>query len=210
MTPMKTNAEKGVGLIEVLISLLILSVGMLGVMGLQINAKRSNLEAMQRSIALQLVEDMVGRISMNAYTVDGVDVYLNLGVNKLVEVDTSAINAPAKTCGVGVTCSADELATFDLYQWQLDMAGESVQIGDDADDIRAGGLVQPTGCITGPGDGSGFVTITLAWRGNFPMDQPDLVTLPCGVASGLYDNAVGDAAFRQHVTVRTYIIGLEP
>jgi type IV pilus assembly protein PilV len=209
-TPHGRKGQTGIGLIEVLIALLVISIGLLGVMGLQVNAKRTNYEALERTVALQLVEDMLVRMRTNAYTTAGVDTYLNLGNNKVVEVDASNITAPTKLCDSGNSCSADELAAFDLYEWQLAMAGESVQVGADADDDRVGGLVAPTGCISGPGDGSGFVTVTLAWRGKIPVNQPNLADITCGVASGIYDDAAGDAAFRRHVTVRTYIVGLEP
>ncbi len=46
------HAERGVGLIEVLISLLVLSVGMLGLAGLQMWSLKNNQGAMERSLAV--------------------------------------------------------------------------------------------------------------------------------------------------------------
>ena len=48
----RRNTQAGVGLIEVLISLLILSIGMLGLAGLQIFSLRNNQGAMERSMAV--------------------------------------------------------------------------------------------------------------------------------------------------------------
>ena len=52
---MRTNgprAQAGVGLIEVLVSLLVLSIGMLGLAGLQMYSLRNNQGAMERSMAV--------------------------------------------------------------------------------------------------------------------------------------------------------------
>jgi len=47
-----SRAQRGVGLIEVLISLLVLSIGMLGLAGLQLFSLRNNQGAMERSMAV--------------------------------------------------------------------------------------------------------------------------------------------------------------
>lgn len=46
------HAQAGVGLIEVLVSLLVLSIGMLGLAGLQMYSLRNNQGAMERSMAV--------------------------------------------------------------------------------------------------------------------------------------------------------------
>lgn len=46
------RAQAGVGLIEVLVSLLVLSIGMLGLAGLQMYSLRNNQGAMERSLAV--------------------------------------------------------------------------------------------------------------------------------------------------------------
>lgn len=47
-----SHTQRGVGLIEVLISLLVLSIGMLGLAGLQLFSLRNNQGAMERSMAI--------------------------------------------------------------------------------------------------------------------------------------------------------------
>lgn len=47
-----SGAQRGVGLIEVLISLVVLSIGMLGLAGLQLFSLRNNQGAMERSMAV--------------------------------------------------------------------------------------------------------------------------------------------------------------
>ncbi len=50
--PSASAPQRGVGLIEVLISLLVLSIGMLGLAGLQLFSLRNNQGAMERSMAV--------------------------------------------------------------------------------------------------------------------------------------------------------------
>lgn len=61
----RLSREKGVGLIEVLIAVLVLSVGLLGMVAMQITAKRNSFEAAQRSIATGLSRDILERIRSN-------------------------------------------------------------------------------------------------------------------------------------------------
>ena len=70
MTNMR--AMRGVGLIEVLVALLVLSVGLLGIVGMQITAKKANYEAVQRTTASHLAQDLIARIRANP-TADYVD-----------------------------------------------------------------------------------------------------------------------------------------
>lgn len=63
-TPFKaTVAQKGFSLLEVLVSIVILAIGLLGLAGLQTKANEVEIEAYQRSVALMLVQDMADRIS---------------------------------------------------------------------------------------------------------------------------------------------------
>ena len=67
MNPIHNSSAKqsGLSMIEVLVSLLILMVGLLGLAGLQTQGLRSEFESYQRVQALNLLQDMVGRISAN-------------------------------------------------------------------------------------------------------------------------------------------------
>src|SRR5438067_6771224 len=61
--PMDKN--RGFTLIEVLISMLIMAIGLLGLAGMQAVAQRAEVESYQRAQALVLVQDMVDRINVN-------------------------------------------------------------------------------------------------------------------------------------------------
>ena len=55
-------AVRGVGLIEVLVALLLISIGMLGLGSLQINAKRVALESLQRTKALYFASGILSTL----------------------------------------------------------------------------------------------------------------------------------------------------
>ena len=57
--------QRGTGLIEVLVTLVIIALGLVGVVGLQARMQLSEMEAFQRSQALLLLNDMASRISVN-------------------------------------------------------------------------------------------------------------------------------------------------
>ena len=54
--------QRGVGLIEVLISLVVIAIGLLGLAALQGKAQKAELESYQRSQALILVQDLYGQV----------------------------------------------------------------------------------------------------------------------------------------------------
>src|SRR4051812_21945232 len=62
---MRSNRQSGVGLIEVLITLFVLLLGILGVAALVVQSQRAGVESYQRNQALLLLQDMVGRINAN-------------------------------------------------------------------------------------------------------------------------------------------------
>lgn len=75
-----TRRQTGVGLIEILIALLVLSIGLLGMSALQINATKQSHSLMLRTQAISLAYDIADRLRVNAdraqngsYTVDIAD-----------------------------------------------------------------------------------------------------------------------------------------
>jgi len=132
------RASKGVSLIEVLISVLVLSIGILGMAGLQMSAKQTNFDALQRSTASGLVQDMVERMRANPgalsdYVADPV--------------------VPGTNCTI-TACGASDFAKWDRWEWKQLLSGAS--------ESNRGGLVSPVGCIT---EASGDATVTITWTG---------------------------------------------
>lgn len=119
-------------MIEVLVTLVILSVGLLGVGTLQFIASLNNVDALSRSHAVLVAEQAAERLRLSAVSVTGAR-------GKVVDnayVDASLYNFGNLTCTSGTSdfacfcesfpatlancqvnkCSATQLATFDAYQ----------------------------------------------------------------------------------------------
>jgi type IV pilus assembly protein PilV len=62
---LKINHQKGMSFIEVLIALVILVTGILGAVAMQATAKKGSLDALQRSIASALTQDILERMRSN-------------------------------------------------------------------------------------------------------------------------------------------------
>jgi len=189
------NFQRGVGLIEVLIAVLVLAVGMLSLASMQLAAKRASFEATQRSIATSLAKDIVERMRSNPDQLDAF-VVSNIGD------EASLLATPSKNCS-SVTCTPAELVAHDLAEWESLLVGASEKLGT----ANAGGLVAPRACIT---HAAGVVTVAIAWRGVSSLTNPADST--CGESVvGLYDDpdeAAGNNLKRRLLVVSTFIEGI--
>jgi type IV pilus assembly protein PilV len=189
-----SKSALGFSLIEVLIAVFVLAVGILGVGGLQLMSKRSNLEAVQRSTAAALTQDLAERMRANP---DQLATYTNGGVGRVLTGSTlSSVDCSS-------ACTEAQLASFDLFQFEQALAGVTEKIGTQ----NAGGLFVPLACIDGPNGGAGTYTIAVAWRGRTRLSNPS--THACGAGLGLYDTTGSGPAetdvYRRVIVVSTYI-----
>jgi type IV pilus assembly protein PilV len=103
--------QQGLTFIEVIIALVITVTGILGAVALQATAKKSSFDAMQRSLASSLAQDMIARIRANdisslaGYARDDYGVALDA----LPAVNCSQANIP---------CSPAEILANDLFEWE--------------------------------------------------------------------------------------------
>jgi type IV pilus assembly protein PilV len=92
------NRQRGVGLIEILVAVLILSLGLLGMAGLQANALKSNQSSYGRSQAVMLSYYILD--AMRADRAAAVGLSYNMGATC-----TSGLGDANTTCGA-ITCDA--------------------------------------------------------------------------------------------------------
>ena len=160
--------QQGFSLIEVLVTILILSIGLLGIAGLQSRLQTSEMEAYQRSQALVLLGDMANRLASNR------------------NAASAYVTGPGNPVGVGNTCSTSTASRtdIDLGEWcnALQGAAESITSG------RVGAMLGGRGCVESLG--SGEYLITVAWQGMGPLSAPP-ASVAC--AAGEYDGASGSA-----------------
>ena len=156
------SRQDGVTLVEVLITMLILAIGLLGLAGLQARLKVLQIESYQRAQALMLLKDMSGRIANNRN-------------NALAYVTANPL-------GVDVACDALPLGTRqqrDAAEWCSLLRGASELSGAGDED---GAMVGARGCVENLGTNQYLVTV--AWQGLAPISAPP-VTVAC--ALGEYD-----------------------
>lgn len=183
------SAQRGFSMVEALVTVVIFAIGLLSVAGLQAVAKRSVYESVQRTTAAQMGTALLERMRANSRALG---VYASAGV---LGGGTLGSAPPAQCDDPANSCSAEELARFDLWQWEQQLDGRSAL----SDGAGAGGLLTPSACIRGPADGSAALyTLVLAWKGS--AEQTNEVADACG--AGRYGP---DDASRRIAVFSTYL-----
>jgi len=169
----------GFSMIEVLITIVILMIGLLGLAGLQTKALTAQMEAYQRSQALILLKDMVDRISANRKNAASYVTELN-----------SAASCPA----AGAT-----VASVDLNEWCNALLG-AAEVQDTA---KVGAMIGARGCITqtvAPASGvPSQYLVAVAWQG---LNSTAIPAITCG------QNQYGNEALRRVVALPVTIADL--
>jgi len=102
--------QRGFTMLEVLIAIMVISIGLLGLAALQMHSLRQGQSAYYRSVATQLAYDMSDRMRGN---ITGVlaNAYNRTGIG--TDYGTAVVN-----CTTTAGCVAADLARNDAYEWQ--------------------------------------------------------------------------------------------
>lgn len=181
--------QAGLMLIEVLISLIIVAIGLLGLAGLHLRAQQAETEAYQRAQALMLLNDIENRIRANRPAAwDG---------NYVGNVGAGAANI---TCTPNSTSAVDK-AACDRLQFDALLKGAGESIGA----ANVGAMEGARGCITSvtTQDAGGATilrtyTVAVVWKGIAAISVPT-GTIPTVV------NSCGDKAFDPDNALRRVI-----
>jgi len=182
--------QRGFSLIELLIALIVFSVGLLSVAGLQTVSKQANFEALQRTSGSQIAYGLLEDMRVNG---DAMATYLAAG-----EIGGGRRGGePAPNCSGNAVCNAAQKATHDLWFWEQILDGNLEMNGN----AGSGGLVLPTLCVNGPvGGGAGVYIVSIVWRGSASMSNGNASA--CGSAGGNYG---AENEFRRIMQIPTYI-----
>lgn len=111
--PSLTNRSAGFTLIEILISVVVLAIGLLGMAALQMNGLRNNQSAYFRAQATLLAYDMADRMRTN-----------------IVEARDAASGgtynngaSTANNCATG-PCTTAQMTGYDFFQWNAELAAQ--------------------------------------------------------------------------------------
>lgn len=153
-------------MIEILVTIVILTFGLLGLAGLQARLQSSEIEAYQRSQGLLLLNDMANRIN----------------ANRRLATDYVTINPLGAGTAACVVDPADSRQEQDSCEWHNSLLGTAERNSGS----NVGAMVAARGCVENLGNNQYMITV--AWQGLGPISAPpDSVT--CG--QGLYDSAAG-------------------
>lgn len=156
-----TRFQRGALLLEVLVTIVILAIGLLGLAGLQTKLQTSEMESYQRAQALMLLNDMASRIATNR---------------------NAAASYVTTELGAGMACptTTSTLAESDAGEWCRALQGAAEKSG--ANDV--GAMVGGRGCVESAG--TGIYMVTVAWQGLVPISAPP-DSVACG--QGEYDTS---------------------
>ena len=168
--------QRGTSMIEVLVSIVIVVVGLLGLAGLQTHASLAEAESFQRAQAILLLQDMTDRINANR-------------LNAASYVTASAL-------GTGTTpgsCSAMTGAARDRCEWGTALLGSSESTGG----LKVGAMIGARGCV----ENTVAVMprqymVSVVWQGVTSTKAPGTT---CG--TGLYGDEKTRRALTATVTV---------
>lgn len=195
-------------MVEVLLTVFILLISLLGLAALQLKVANANVESYQRTQALVLLEDMVERFNasrklqtcFNVTTLATGVPYLGqdagAGDPNLLDVSTGS-SFPCASTGVA---SVDANARIELAAWDRALKGSSEVLAGNA----AGALRGARGCVNSDTatDGSGMLvyTVAVAWQGTDAGVAPSNAC-----AAGTYG---ADDTFRRVVWTTVRVAGL--
>jgi len=179
------HKQSGITLVEVLVTMVILAIGLLGLVGLQARVQVLQIESYQRAQAVMLLEDLAGRIANNRNNADGYVTGTPLGEG---------------TCPA---TSTTDRRVADQAEWCQAVQGAAELQGT----TKVGAMVGGRGCVEDLGNGAYLVTV--AWQGLAPIaPPPDSVTCGAGDFDGGADSNCTEDQCRRVVTTVVQIATL--
>ena len=164
----------GFSLIEILVSMVVLVIGLLGFASLLVNSNKAELESYQRVQALILLQDISDRINTNRKVASCYVTPNPGGGNDYV--GTGYTSTPICTAG---SVDQQTRAVADLSAWDTALKGaaESTTVSG-----NVGAMIGARGCVSYDTATKQY-TITVAWQGLSDTNAPT-AGLSCG--NGLY------------------------
>lgn len=109
----KMHFQKGISLLESLVAIIVLSLGLLGILGAQMRTLTNTQDSARRLQAIRLIEDLSERIKVQPDAIGQASLYVTDGW-----LDTTHnLEEPDTTDCFNKTCTPTEFANFDKNRW---------------------------------------------------------------------------------------------
>ncbi|GIU41903.1 type IV pilus modification protein PilV [Shewanella colwelliana] len=164
------NSGKGFSLIEVMVSLVIMVIGLIGIFNLHIVAKRGSFESFQQTQASYYANDIISRMKLNSSQLASYGSSSGVGTQY-----SGTPTTPGTACTGAATCTPAQMAAWDLFEWRAAFTGQAEVVNAQ----NVGGLDTPTACIQVNGNN---VTVVMSWRGIRSTSDSELF-VGCGSAN---------------------------
>lgn len=162
--------KSGFSLVEVLVSIVVLGVGVLGAAGMQLTAMRTAQQSAFHTFAHQLAAEMAGAVRAGhgrLLQTSGTDPYIGFDYQAAVDGE---LQKPAKLC-YSNECNLQELAEFEMYEWKMRvkaaLPGGRVVVCRDANPWSGVLKALNWNCNGGMG-GKAPIVIKLGWQAKNP------------------------------------------
>lgn len=157
--------QRGFSLIEVIITMFIVAIGVLGLAGLQARALNAEIESVSRGQAMLMVNELADRMEANLANISG---YNQSGVTYGVGHTNTCVTSNATDLAAQATCcklttdggTQTSIAGRDLCEWDLALQG----IGTSSGANKLGGLGQARGCVALTGTANVY-QVDVVWQG---------------------------------------------
>jgi type IV pilus assembly protein PilV len=164
------RSQAGFNLMEILITLLVLTTGLLGLVGMQAVAQRAELESYQRAQAMVLLSDIVDRINTNrkGATCYAITTSASAGTPYLGTTGANKYSIAGYSCpSMATNPAAVTRAGFDLGSIDQMLLGAVETSGG----ASIGAMIGARACIGFDGASQSY-TVALAWQGMSPTYSP--------------------------------------
>lgn len=147
--------QKGMSLLEVLVSIIILAIGLLGIASMLMLSNKANNSSYAKLQAIQCISDIFDRVRANsAAAVNGNYNASNIGSNGM----PTTVATPTTLCTTSV-CTPSQMAAYDTWYW---LTKEVSQLPNGSGSITS----TPSGSA-----GNTIITITVQWDDSLAQNK---------------------------------------
>lgn len=156
--------QRGLSLVEVLVAVVVLSIGVLGAVGMQAASMQSTKEVRNQAVAVALVKELAEKMRGNHAVAIDTTPAANPYLRDATLPPSAILPVPSPNCATA-SCTPAQMAAWDIWEWQLRLRdalpSPRVRICMDAAPFNSAGEAQWDCTASGNGD---VAVIKLAWN----------------------------------------------